>query len=75
MWTAARLYRDPHRTIGAVFCHRFGVFGLFQAIHCPDKEENCACNNQKINDERNKIAVVQRNRACLGRVRRRVKRD
>ena len=75
MRTAARLYRDRHRTSGALLCHRFGVFGLLQAIHRPDKEENCTRDNQKIDDQRDKIAVIPGNSSRFGRVRRRVKRN
>src|SRR5215831_2369590 len=58
MRTTRRFNRDLHRARRAVF--RVGWFfgWMSQLIDRSDEKKNCACDNEKINQERNEVAVI-----------------
>ena len=65
---ALRLNRNRHCTRRTILCHRLSVLRLLQPIYRADQQKNRAGNNQKVDKQRNEIAVVPRYRAGLGRV-------
>src|SRR5436309_7578096 len=72
MRATGRFDWNGHRASRTIFDDRFGVFRLLQAIDRAHYQENGARHDEEIDRERNKVAVIQRNRTGFGRVRRRV---
>src|SRR5439155_1356357 len=60
-----RLERDLHRANRAVFLVRlfFGRLWFPKSIDHPDQKKNCARDNQKINHERDEVAVIPSDRS------------
>jgi hypothetical protein len=69
MRTTARLNGNLHRACRAIFhvgyfCSRFS-----ELIDCPDQKKNGGRDNEKIDQERNEVAVIPRDRSGFGGVR------
>src|SRR5207244_1414284 len=75
MRAAPRLDRYGGRTFRAILCHRLGMLRLFQPINRAHQQENRAGDDQKIDQQGDKVAVVPGDRASLDRVSGRVKRN
>src|SRR5207244_11352004 len=73
MRTTRRLDWDGHRARATFLRDRFCVRRTLEPIDPADEEENCPCNDEKIDRERDEIAVIPSNCAYFRRVRRCVK--
>src|SRR5205085_3814428 len=66
IWTARRLKRDLHPTLRAIFFVGFFFLSrLRELVDRANKQEDCARHNEKINQERNEVAVIPSNRSSL----------
>src|SRR5437762_6721547 len=58
MGTTSCLNGDLHRAVRTIFGVGFFFGWMSEFIDCPDQKKNRACDNEKINQERNEVAIV-----------------
>src|SRR6266436_1540687 len=68
MRTTRRLNGNLHRARRTIFCVGFFFSWMSEFIDCPDQKKNRACDNEKINQKRNEVAIVPCDRSGLGGV-------
>ena len=73
MGAARRLDRDRHLAGRTIFCDRRRVSRPFHFVQRAHDKKNAKRNDEKINEQRNEVPVIPRDRASFERVRRCVK--
>ena len=69
IWTTRRLRRDLHRTLRAIFLVGFLFFsGLPEFVDRANKQEDCTCHNEKVDQQGNEVSIIPGNRSGFSSV-------